>query len=369
MSSAPSEIFDGWRQRKAKSPPRRPLASKPSPKELGFRMPGEFEPQDRVWMAWPGATTRAWADVEALFPEMASLASAIRRYQPVSIVADPAFADEARAHLGPSIDVVPLVNDDIWMRDTGPSFVLDSKGRLGAVSWSFNTWGDKFDGHERDATLAGRLADHLAVDGFVAGIIAEGGGLHVDGDGTAVLTESSIINDNRNPGMSKADIEAHLNAALGTEKIIWLPGPGGDSITDGHIDGIMTFVKPGVALFEVTDDPNHPKFEALKEKKRAFELATDARGRRIEFAVLKRPKKVRSAEKGFCDIYVNCLVVNGAVIMPRFGDDAADAEAQAIFRRAFPGRDIVALDIDSIAEGGGGIHCITQQQPARRQAT
>jgi agmatine deiminase len=353
----------GFSRRAPRGPVVRPTASVDRPRALGYRMPAEFERQTRLWMAWPGAVTRRWAD-PAIVTTVRDLALAARRFEPVRIAVAPASRAEAVAVLGPGFDYFEVPVDDIWIRDSGPSFLTRGDGSLGAATWNFNGWGDKFDGYEADHALAPSVAAAAGAPAYAAPIITEGGALHVDGQGTVVVTESAVLNPNRNPGLSRAEVEAGLNDWLGTAKVIWIPGERWDSITDGHIDGLMTFVRPGAALFEVSDDPAHPRYHLLREQARALELATDARGRRIEVGRLSGPRELPSAARDFCGIYVNCVILNDAILIPAFGDSAADAAALATFRDAFRDRKIVPLRIDAICAGGGGIHCVTQQEPA-----
>jgi agmatine deiminase len=253
-------ILDRMMRRSPRQPPIRPRASTPTPAALGYRMPAEFERQSGVWLAWPGVTTRLWAETAVLLDQFTALARTIRRHAAVYIAVDPAFADECAGRLGPDYALFVLPVDDIWMRDTGPTFLIGEQGAMGAVGWHFNVWGDKFDGYEQDTALAGHITRAAGARAFAAGLITEGGALHVDGDGTVVVTESALLNPNRNPGLTRRDAEEFLNASLGTRQVIWLPGgSGGDSITDGHVDGLMTFVKPGVALCTTSDDPAHPR--------------------------------------------------------------------------------------------------------------
>jgi agmatine deiminase len=330
-------------------------------------MPAEFEPQARLWLAWPGMTTRRWAD-PAITANCRDLALAVRHFESVAVAVDPAFRDEATAMLGPDIALFAAPVDDIWVRDSGPTFLVHRDGALAATTWSFNAWGDKFDGYAADKALAPRIAAGAGARAFAAPIITEGGALHVDGQGTVVVTESAVLNANRNPGLTRAEVEAGLNGWLGTTTVVWIPGERWDSITDGHIDGLMTFVRPGAALFEVSDDPAHPRYHLLKEQARALALATDARGRRIEVSLLKAPRELPTEAPGFCGIYVNCLLINGAVLIPAFGDAVADAAARAAFADAFKERRVVQLRVDAICAGGGGIHCVTQQEPAATRA-
>jgi agmatine deiminase len=337
------------------------------PARLGYRMPAEFEPHARLWLAWPGATTRTWAD-PAITTVCRDLARAARRFEPVAMAVDPTCVDEAAAMLGSDVELFALPVDDIWVRDSGPSFVVRADGTLAATTWSFNGWGDKFDGYAADKALAPRIAAAAGAPAYAAPIITEGGALHVDGQGTVVVTESAVLNANRNPGLTRAEVEAGLNGWLGTSTVVWIPGERWDSITDGHIDGLMTFVRPGAALFEVSDDPAHPRYHLLKEQARALALATDARGRRIEVGLLKAPRQLPSESADFCGIYVNCLLLNGAVLIPAFGDAVADADARATFAAAFKDRQIVQLRVDAICAGGGGIHCVSQQEPLAMRA-
>lgn len=335
-----------------------------SPVALGFRMPGEFDRQQRTWLAWPGPTTRAWAPPDEITGAIARIANAIVRYQPAAVVVNEANVADARGLLDPRVELVLAPVDDIWIRDTGPSFVRNAAGSLAAISWNFNAWGGKFQDHVHDRTLATRLTRHLGFRQFVAPIVTEGGALHVDGDGTAIVTESALDNPNRNAGRARADIESALREGLGVVKVLWLPGERHDSITDGHVDGLLTYIEPGRLLFETSDDPTHPLHRLLLEQRRYLELATDARGRRLELVSLTRPRIASDANPHFCGIYVNCLILNGAVLVPAFGDGVRDEAAQRAFRASFPGRDIVPLVVDAICAGGGGIHCVTQQQPA-----
>jgi agmatine deiminase len=363
MAEGNAPPLTGFGRRPPRGPVIPPVASPQAPRALGYRMPAEFEPQARLWMAWPGAMTRRWAD-PAILANVRDLARAARRFEPVRICVAPDFRDEAAALLGPGFEYFESAVDDIWIRDSGPTFLTRGDGSLAATSWNFNGWGDKFDGYEADKVLAPLVAAAAGARAYAAPIITEGGALHVDGQGTVVVTESALLNPNRNPGLSRAEVEAGLNDWLGTDKVIWIPGERWDSITDGHIDGLMTFVRPGAALFEVSDDPAHPRYHLLQEQARALELASDARGRRIEVGRLRAPRVLPSASRDYCGIYVNCLILNHAVLIPAFGDDAADRAALATFQGAFRDRQIVPLRIDAICEGGGGIHCVTQQEPS-----
>lgn len=334
-----------------------------TPLEAGFRMPAEWAPHARCWMAWP--FRHYWG--EAL-PETqrayARVARAIASFEPVTMIAPPEAVADAARHCGPGIEVLPIAIDDSWTRDTGPAFLKADDGSHAGTAWRFNAWGGKYDRYEQDAQLAGRLCAHLGRPCYQSSLHLEGGAIHVDGEGTILTTESCALNPNRNPGLGKREVERELQHALGGTKVIWLPGElaEGDD-TDGHVDGLACFARPGLLLMETAMDPEDPRYEILQENRRALERATDARGRSIEIVPIEEAWEAVSESKAFCRSYVNLYIANGGVIMPRY-DVPGDARALAVVKRAFPGRKVVQVEIDDIAIGGGGIHCITQQQPA-----
>lgn len=213
------------------------------------------------------------------------------------------------------------------------------------------------------------MLDHLGLDGFSTALCNEGGAIHVDGEGTLITTESVLLNPNRNPGISKAEFEACFARYLGIRKTIWLPGDPqyvtGD-VTDGHVDGVCAFARPGVLLVDATHEQSSAYAEVARENRRALALATDAQGRPFELLDLyEASAAVDQDAEVFCASYTNFYIANGAIIMPAYGIPA-DQEAAAQLAVAFPGREIVPVRIDHIAHGGGGIHCITQQQPEVR---
>ena len=246
--------------------------------------------------------------------------------------------------------------------------MIDDAGALAAVSWNFNVWGEKYPeypGYDADRDLAERMAAMLGVPLSKARIVAEGGAIETDGAGTLLTTETCLLNPNRNPGLTTAEIEAELGRLTGARKIIWAYGSDADTVTDGHIDGIARFVAPGVAMVEISDDPADPEYRDLLENARILESATDADGRSIEVVRILRPCWEEMPERGddFAASYVNAYVANGGIVMPRFGDRARDEAARQIFADLHPGHDIVQIPVDTICEGGGGIHCNTQQIP------
>jgi agmatine deiminase len=330
----------------------------------GWRMPAEWAPHARCWMAYPSRTALWDGQLEAVRRDIVTLAQAIRRFEPVTMVVSPDDTEEASRALGSAIDILPLAVDDLWIRDSGPTFLSNGAGGIAATTWRFNAWGEKFTGHANDRTLAERLTARMGITWYPAPLVTEGGALLVDGEGTLVVTESSILNDNRNPGLTKREADRILKSWLGVEAIIWLPGSRTETVTDGHIDGFVCFARPGVALAELPASESAPDAREMNENLKALRLARDAKGRSIEIGLLRRPPDVPSSTPTFCDCYVNFYIANGGIVMSKFGVPASDQAARDMVAAAFPGREVVQICYDSVAEGGGGIHCSTQQQPA-----
>lgn len=333
--------------------------------ERTWRMPEEGDPHKRTWMAF-GASEAIWG--AALLPEvqrnLASIAQTIAQFEPVSMLVRSEDLELARGLVGPSVDLIEAPLDDLWMRDTGPVFVKGNGTKAG-VNFNFNGWGEKQD-YDQDAGVADFVADRAGVESLPTDLILEGGGIEVDGEGTALITESCVLNKNRNPGWSKADVEAELGPLLGIDKIIWLPGIKGKDITDGHTDFYARFARPGVVVAGLDTDPESWDHDVTKRHLDILKSATDAKGRQLEVVVLEAPSFVRPEFESddFAAGYINFYICNGAVIAPEFGDPETDQVAKQELERLFPDRRVVQINIDAIAAGGGGIHCTTQQEPA-----
>lgn len=332
----------------------------------GWRMPDEGERHAATWMAF-GANDDIWgrrlkAGAQA---NLAGIAKAIASVEPVHMLVNAQDYDLAARLCGNKVHLVVQPIDDLWMRDTGPVFVKKAGAGLAGVNFNFNGWGEKQD-HEDDALVAGFVAGRAGVPVLKSTLVLEGGGIEVDGQGTAIITESCVLNANRNPGVSKAHCEQELRRVLGIEKVIWLPGIAGQDITDGHTDFYARFCAPGVVVAGVENDASSPEHAVTQRHLAILRKATDARGRPLKVVPMPGPDYVRPQyeNKDFAAGYINFYVCNGAVLCPEFGDAQADRNTKAILREQFPGRDIVQLNIDAIAAGGGGIHCTTQQQPA-----
>nr|WP_197086739.1 agmatine deiminase family protein [Bradyrhizobium sp. LTSPM299] len=328
-------------------------------------MPDEGAPHAATWMAF-GASAAIWGGrlLPAARENLANIAKAIAVREPVNMLVREEDTEIASRLCGPTVDLVVQAIDDVWMRDTGPVFVIDPSGRIGAVGFNFNGWGNK-QRHSLDAGVAKHVAQTAKAIFVKAGLVLEGGGIEVDGEGTAIITESCVLNPNRDLGVSRDTCESELSRVLGLDKIIWLPGIAGKEITDGHIDFYARFARPGVVVAGLELDPSSFDHGVTKRHLDILRGATDAKGRRLDVVVLPGPSTWRAKydNNDFAAGYINVYVCNGAVIAPEFGDATADRKARDTLRELFPDREIVQLNIDGIAAGGGGIHCTTQQQP------
>ncbi len=328
-------------------------------------MPDEGEPHKRTWMAF-GASKQVWG--AKLLPEvqrnLALIARTIAAFEPVTMLVSKQDQATARKLVGDKVELMVCPLDDLWIRDSGPVFVANENGKMAGIDFNFNGWGEKQD-FERDAKVAGVVTKKVGVQRIQSPLILEGGGIEVDGHGTAIITESCVLNANRNPGVSKSACEDQLKQLLGLEKIIWLPGIKAKDITDGHTDFYARFAKPGVVVAALDPDPASFDHAVTKRHLEILRAATDARGRKLEVAVLEAPSQVRKKFENddFAGGYINFYVCNGAVIAPEFGDRKTDSAAKQTLQRLFPERKVIQINIDGIAAGGGGIHCATQQEP------
>ena len=329
-------------------------------KSSGFFMPAEWEKHERCWMAWP---TREGFNSKATKKNYTTVATAISEFEPVSMVVRPEDMKEAQGYLGNHAELVEMSIDDAWARDSGPNFLVDNDGRLAGACFTFNCWGENYFPYDQDAKMAERILERSNIPFLKTDLVAEGGGITIDGEGTLITTESCFLNPNRNPGWTKGEVEHELKRVLGIEKVIWLPGNVDEDETNGHVDGVAAFVKPGVVLLETAFSTEHPYYDVLKENEKALKGQTDAKGRVLDVAYIEDAWGAECKNERFCLSYINSYLANGAVIMPKYGLPA-DERARKTFQRLFPNRKVVQISIDDIATGGGGIHCITQQQPA-----
>lgn len=342
---------------------------------MTLHMPAETAAQDRVWMAFPSsgyALGDTEAEAEAARATWAAVARATSEFTPVTVVVTRAQTDHAKRHLGEGITHgITIVNadlDDAWMRDIGPSFVIDEAGALHAVDWVFNGWGaQEWASWDHDEHIGKFVADLAGTPVVPSDLRNEGGGIHVDGAGTVLATRSVQLDPGRNPGLTEADVEAEFARTIGAKKVIWLDrGLHRDNQTfgtRGHVDIVAAMPSPGVVLVHDQRNPEHPDFEFSRGLKEQFAAETTADGTPFEVVPIPAPEVLRD-EEGWVDYsYVNHLVTNGGVIACTF-DDPMDAEAAAVLERVYPGRKVVGVDARELFARGGGIHCITQQQPS-----
>ncbi|MFD5421038.1 agmatine/peptidylarginine deiminase [Streptomyces sp. NPDC127069] len=329
-----------------------------------YRMPAEWSAHEGCLMAWP-TREDLWGSVLAdAKEEYAGVARAISAFEPVTMVAPPGFAEDARSHCGEGVTVIELPLDDSWFRDSAPLFVLDGDGRRAGVDFRFNAWGGKHHPFDADDRISALLLEHLGVDRIASGMILEGGAVTVDGEGTLITTEQCLLHPNRNPGMTREEIEEELKARLGITKVIWLPYGGlRDTETDGHVDGVCAFAAPGTVVVSLPSDPGHPDYARMRANRAVLEAVTDARGRRLEVVEVPQTAFTDLADGEIEVSYMNYYIANGGVVVPVAGVPQ-DEDALAVIASAHPGRKVVGVRALAIAFGGGGVHCITQQIPA-----
>ncbi|UOZ05652.1 agmatine deiminase family protein [Amycolatopsis sp. WQ 127309] len=325
----------------------------------------EWEHHVRTIMSWPASTGIWGEDLPAVQADIARLAQTVAGFESVVLLAAPADQGKAQAAVGPEVEVVPIPTDDLWARDTAPVFVQDA-GTLTGVDFNFNGWGGK-QRHPNDSRVATTVLARYRLPRIAASLVAEGGALETDGQGTLLVTESSLVNSNRNPGKDRRQVEAELKQVLGIRKVIWLAGVKGQDITDAHVDCLVRYVAPGVVLLDTAFPGSPPDVwsRAAEQARGVLTEATDAAGRRLQVVDLPQPDPDRITGRGdaFVSSYANFYIANGAVFLPKFGDSEADDRARAILGRQFPDREVVLVPIDAIAAGGGGIHCSTHDMP------
>jgi len=335
-----------------------------APADSGFHMPAEWMPHSGTFIAWPrrkGLWPDGMKDAEKGY---AAVINAISEFEQATVIVHPRRLERARDLCGTSVSYIVMDHDDSWIRDNGPTIVLNGQGNRAAVAWKFNAWGEKYTPFHHDAEVAGKLGRILGLPVYEAPIILEGGSIHVDGQGTLVTTEECLLNPNRNPAWSREDITAVLEHFTGASKVIWLPkGLPGDE-TDGHVDNIACFTRPGqIAIQTYTDG------EGASNSRRCLEILrteTDAAGRTMEIVEIPAPEERKHKGVALTLSYINYALVNGGLILPVFGGSSSrsDARAAGILSEIFPDRKIRTVDGLPIIKGGGNVHCITQQFPA-----
>lgn len=357
---------------------------KTTPKQDGFRMPGEFEPQERIYMIWPDRTDN-WRDgAKPAQKAYADVAKTISRFTPVTMLVNYKQYANARARLPEDIQVLEMSSDDAWCRDCGPTFLVNDKGNRRACDWTFNAWGGLVDGlyfpWDADDAIAEKICELENIDSYrLEDFVLEGGSFHVDGEGTVLTTKMCLLSAGRNSHMTQAEIENRLKEYLGCEKVLWLEDGIDPNETNGHIDDVACFVKPGEVACIYTDDPADPFYEAAQANYKALTKMTDAVGRKLKVhkictpaksvllegadTIDKAPGSIPRKNGEICIAsYLNYLVTNGGVIVPQY-DDEHDILAISQLQEIYPDREVVGVRTREIVFGGGNIHCITQQLP------
>jgi len=352
-----------------------------TPKADGFRMPGEFEPQQQVWLVWPERRD-VWRDGAYIAQEAyVRVANAISQFTKVTICASAEQYNHARTQMPEHIRVVEMSSNDAWVRDSGPAFLTNNNGELRAVDWDFNAWGGCFYPVDKDQAISRKIAEIEGADIYpTPGFVMEGGSFTVDGEGTLITTEMCLLHESRNPHLNKEQIEKMLSDYLNLEKVIWIKDGMDPEMTNGHIDDVVCFIRPGEVACIWTDDPQDINYQLCRDAYEILENATDAKGRKLKIHKLTLPKKPVIRPEGFHydydeqslqfdDIdddskasYLNFLITNNGVVVPQFGDEY-DELALSQIKGMYPEREVVGVDTREIIYAGGNIHCITQQQP------
>ncbi len=326
-----------------------------------FRMPAEWDRHELTVMSWP-VSRGLWGDaLEMAKDEYAAIACAVTRFEPVLMVANPGDEADVFKRCGPRVEIVGLPIDDSWMRDCGPITVRDDDGRREGVHFRFNAYGERFAPYDKDAKVGGLVLERLGIRKRQSDMVLEGGSIAVDGEGTLITTEQCLMNANRNPGWTREEIEDELRAQLGVEQVIWLPwGRLEDRHTDGHVDLVCLFIRPGVVIAQGCDDSSNPNYARMQSNLKTLRSATDARGRPFQIIELPLLPLADVCRQRIMLSNLNFYFTNGGLVVP-VADVATGDGVLDIFRRACPDHHVVGISGRTVAFGGGGVHCITQQ--------
>ncbi|MGE0115140.1 MAG: agmatine deiminase [Steroidobacteraceae bacterium] len=355
-----------------------------TPADDGFYMPAEFAPHRGCWLLWPERGNNWRLGAKPAQQAFVAVATAIAAGEPVSVGVSQEQFVNARARLPESVRVVELSHNDAWMRDVGPTCVVNRLGEVRGVDWQFNAWGGLQGGlyfpWDQDDLVAHKVLEIEGLVRYRAPLVLEGGSIHVDGQGTALVTEECLLNPNRNPQLDVGQIELLLHEYLGVSTVIWLGQGVYNDETDGHIDNLCCFIKPGEVALTWTDNKRDPQFARSSDALRRLQAVRDARGRKLKVQLLPQPGplylteeeaqgldvldtgKQRHAGDRLAASYVNFYIGNSVVVVPLL-DERHDRKALSRLRRWFPRRKVVGVPAREILLGGGGIHCITQQIP------
>lgn len=337
------------------------------PKDNGFAMPAEWAEHDRTFISWPVKESLCFSEnYDEVCKGYRNVIHAVAEFEPAAVIVNPGKTEEAAGLCtGRNIELLTVAHNDAWIRDNGPTFLLNGTGDVAAVNWRFNAWGEKYPGWELDNRVAPEILRQYGVNSYDAPLIMEGGSFHVDGEGTLITTEQCLLNANRNRESDKAAIEGYLKSYLGIDKVIWLrEGLFGDE-TDGHVDNAACFAAPGKLIVQVCTDKNDENYEICRENIEILKGETDAGGRKFEIIELVQPPRREYRGGRLTLSYINYALVNGGIILPVFGGKASatDALAEETLQSVFPERRIRCVDGMPLIKEGGNVHCITQQMP------
>ena len=334
-----------------------------TPRDRGFSAPAEWAFHSRCWMAWPGREA-FWGDgLEAAQDDIVALATAIAAYQPVTVIASPDNLAEASLRFGSGVSCVPMAIDDCWLRDTGPGLLIDGKGKLAGLDGGFNGWGGRVKPHDQDAALAAAWLAEQGLERLAAGLCLEGGAYCPDGEGTALVSEASLLDPRRNPEPDTAAIEQALGALLGIDKVIWLTGRLDGDPSGGRIDNLACFARPGVVLAQVTDEQDDANHAILAENLERLRAASDAKGRQLEVIEIEQPRaQVSDDGRRLALSYVSLYLAKGAVLVPEY-EQGGDDQALEIIDQAFPEHEAIQVPILGLAAQGAGIRAVTLGEP------
>lgn len=338
------------------------------PTAENYFMPAEWTEHERTFISWPVQDSMVYPEhYEDVSKGYMELIRAIAEFEPVSVLVNPEEASRVRTlFTEENIDILPIEHNDAWLRDNGPTFLLNEDGRRAGINWGFNAWGEKYKPFDLDNRVAGQLLEHFGIDRFDAPLIMEGGSFHVDGEGTLITTEECLLNPNRNPHLSREEIEQALKDYLHVSRIIWLKrGLSGDE-TDGHVDNVACFADPGKVVLQVCGDPEDENYAITLDNLAVLSASADAKGRKLEVVKIQQPPAVSYEDSRLTLSYLNFYFVNGGIILPVFGGTAehTDRLAQEVLQRVFPERRIRTINGMAVIREGGNVHCTTQQMPA-----
>lgn len=334
---------------------------------LNYKMPAEWAEHERTFISWPVQASMVYPDNHKAVSEgYAEIIRAIAEFEPVTVIVNPEEEEAiGELDLGENVTLLPVAHNDAWLRDNGPTFVKDGKGALAGVNWKFNAWGGKYAPWDLDDAVAPQILKSLVMQQIDAPLVMEGGSIHTDGEGTLLTTEECLLNKNRNPELTREQIEEYVKEYTGTETVIWLKrGLSGDE-TDGHVDNIACFAAPGKVILQICDDPQDENYAITQENLRILEAAVDAKGRKLEIVTIQQPPHVDLEGSRLTLSYLNFYFVNGGIILPVFGGTAAETDklAEETLAGLFPDRVIRKVNGMAVIGEGGNVHCTTQQMP------